>query len=145
VRSSGVLSRTSRTFWVRARPSQYFNYINDTRHRVQVGFYGWIADFLSSATFFDPFTCVHLTRNSSDNLNPSQICDHAVEARYHAALAARDTEANARWAELDRQVLAAAPAVPLFTRRDLMLVSDRVGNAQVHQQLGPLLDQFWVR
>jgi len=26
-----------------------------------------------------------------------------------------------------------------------MLVSDRVGNAQVHQQLGPLLDQFWVR
>ena len=68
-----------------------------------------------------------------------------VSDGYHAALAARGTEANARWAELDRQVLAAAPAVPLFTRRNLMLVSDRVGNAQVHQQLGPLLDQFWVR
>ena len=40
------------------------HYVNDTRNHVQVGFYGWIADFLSPATFFDPFTCVHLTRNS---------------------------------------------------------------------------------
>ena len=84
-------------------------------------------------------------RNSSDNVNPSQFCDRAVDAGYAAALAARGTEANARWAALDRRVLAAAPAVPLFTRRTLLLVSDRVGNAQMHQELGPLLDQFWVR
>ena len=68
-----------------------------------------------------------------------------MEAGDHAAAAARGTDANARWAALDRQVLAAAPAIPLFNRRTLLLVSDRVGNAQIHQELGPLLDQFWLR
>jgi peptide/nickel transport system substrate-binding protein len=125
--------------------THYFHYVNNTRHHVQVGFYGLFADFLTPSSFFDPFTCSHVVRNSSDNLNPSQFCDRAVDAGYHAALAARGPEANARWAELDRRVLAAAPAVPLFTRRSLMLLSDRVGNAQMHQALGPLLDQFWVR
>ena len=58
---------------------------------------------------------------------------------------AHGADANARWAALDRKLLAASPAVPLFSRRMLLLVSDRVGNAQLHQTLGPLLDQFWVR
>jgi len=132
---------------IRAVPdvARYFHYVNDTRHHVQVAFYGWYADFLTPSSFFEPFTCRHVVRNSGDNLNPSQFCDHTVEAGYRAALAARGPEANARWAELDRRVLAAAPVVPLFTRRDLMLLSDRVGNAQMHLVLGPLLDQFWVR
>jgi peptide/nickel transport system substrate-binding protein len=130
---------------VQPDPDRYFNYVNDSRHRAQAGFDGWIADFLSPSNFFEPFTCGQFVRNSRANANVSQFCDHAVDAGYHAALAARGTEANARWAALDRRVLAAAPAVPLFTQRSLMLVSDRVGNAQTHQQLGPLLDQFWVR
>jgi YVTN family beta-propeller protein len=130
---------------VLADPARYFVYVNDSRHHAQVGFTGWIADFLHPSSFFDPFTCSHLVRNSSDNNNTSQFCDHTVDAGYDAALSARGSEANARWAALDRRVLAAAPAVPLFNRRTLMLVSDRVGNVQTHQELGPLLDQFWVR
>lgn len=126
-------------------PARYFVYVNDSRHHAQAGFTGWIADYLTPASFFDPFTCSHLVRNSTDNNNTSQFCDHAVDAGYDAGLGARGTEANAHWAALDRRVLAAAPAVPLFNRRTLLLVSDRVGNAQTHQELGPLLDQFWVR
>ena len=110
-----------------------------------MGFTGWIDDFLTPSSFFDPFTCAHLVRNSSANENISQFCDPAVDAAYDAALAARGTEANARWAALDRRVAAASPAIPLFNRRTLLLVSDRVGNAQMHLALGPLLDQFWVR
>jgi hypothetical protein len=68
-----------------------------------------------------------------------------VDADYAAALAARGVEANARWAALDRRVLAASPAIPLFARRTLVVLSDRVGNAPVHPELGPLLDQFWIR
>jgi hypothetical protein len=48
----------------------------------------------------------------------------------------------------DRPARPLPPASSTMCRRSiayLMLVSDRVGNAQVHQQLGPLLDQFWVR
>jgi peptide/nickel transport system substrate-binding protein len=126
-------------------PNRYFAYINDTRHHAQVGLYPWIADFLTPSSFFASFTCGDLLRNPRNTVNPSQFCDHAVDAGYDAALAARGTEANARWAAFDRRVLAAAPAVPLFNRRTLLLVSDRVGNPQVHQELGPLLDQFWVR
>ena len=68
-----------------------------------------------------------------------------MDADHAAALAAHGTDANARWAALDRQVMAAAPTIPLFSRRALLLVAHRVGNAQMHQVLGPLLDQFWVR
>jgi peptide/nickel transport system substrate-binding protein len=128
-----------------ADSNRYFAYVNDSRHHVQVGFTGWIADFLNASSFFDPFTCSQLVRNSSANNNTSQFCERAVDAGYDAALSARGTAANARWAALDRRVLAAAPAVPLFNRRTLLLLSDRVGNAQTHQELGPLLDQFWVR
>ncbi len=84
-------------------------------------------------------------RGSLANQNLSQFCVHAVDAGYYAALAAHGTEANARWAALDRQVMAAAPTIPLFNRRAMLLASDRVGNAQLHVLLGPLLDQFWVR
>jgi peptide/nickel transport system substrate-binding protein len=145
--AGGVLRHLGYRVRIRVVPdvADYFDYVNDTRHHVQVGFYGWFADFLTPSNFFDPFTCGHVVRNSSSNVNPSEFCDRAVEAGNDAALAARGSDANARWADLDRRVLAAAPVVPLFTRRSLMLLSDRVGNAQMHQALGPLLDQFWVR
>ena len=126
-------------------PSHYFDYVNDTRHHAQGGFYAWVSDFLTPSSFFASFTCGELARNPRNSNNPSQYCDPAVDADYDAAQAARGTEANAHWAALDRRVLAQAPAVPLVNRRNLLLVSDRVGNAQMHQQLGPLLDQFWVR
>ena len=83
---------------------------------------------------------VHVRR-----VNPSQFCDDATDAREAAALAVDGTEANARWAALDRRLMAAAPAIPLFNRPSLLLVSDRVGNAETHAELGPLLDQIWVR
>ncbi len=125
--------------------ASFFDYVNDSRHHAQVGLSGWIADFLTPSTFFDPFRCAQFVPNTVNNANTSQFCDHAVDAAYDAALAARGAEANARWAALDRQVAIASPAIPLFNRRTMLLVSDRVGNAQMHAALGPLLDQFWVR
>ena len=38
-----------------------------------------------------------------------------------------------------------AAAVPLTTRRSVVLVSKRVGNVQTHGQWFTLLDQMWVR
>jgi hypothetical protein len=46
---------------------------------------------------------------------------------------------------VEREILRSAPAVPLISRRAILLVSDRVGNVEQHGQLGPLLDQFWVQ
>jgi peptide/nickel transport system substrate-binding protein len=142
-----VLRRLGYRVQVRVVPDveRYFAHVNDARHHTQVGLYGWIADSLSPADFFEPFLCSDLARNRRDTVNVSRFCDRRVDAAYRAAVAADGSDANARWAALDRRVLAASPAIPLFTRRSLMLLSDRVGNAQIHQQLGPLLDQFWVR
>jgi ABC-type oligopeptide transport system substrate-binding subunit len=106
---------------------------------------GWLDDFATSSSFFDPFSCASFVRHSSDNLNLSQFCRPGIDAASATALASSGTEANARWAALDRRLTAEAPIVPLFTRRALLLVSRRVGNAQTHQLLAPLLDQFWVR
>jgi peptide/nickel transport system substrate-binding protein len=141
-----VLRRLGYRVRVRIMPlPAYFDYVLDSRHQAQVGFMGWIDDFLTPSSFFAPFRCAGLVPDSTANSNPSQFCDRGLDAAYAAALAAGGTQANARWAALDRRVLAAAPTVPVFNRRTLLLVSDRLGNAQMHQELGPLLDQFWVR
>ena len=107
---------------------------------------GWSAPDLARARrLIATFRCAQLVPNSIANANPSEFCDRGLDAAYAAALAARGTDANARWAALDRRVLAASPTIPVFNRRTLLLVSDRLGNAQMHQELGSLLDQFWVR
>jgi peptide/nickel transport system substrate-binding protein len=121
------------------------SYIADSRHHVQIGITGWVDDFLTSSSFFDPLTCRLLIPRSSANNNQSQYCHPAIDAAADAALAAHGTVANTRWAALDRRVLADAPTVPLFSRRALLFVSDRVGNPKIHPLLGPLLEQFWVR
>jgi DNA-binding SARP family transcriptional activator len=62
-----------------------------------------------------------------------------------AALAAQGAEAAALWASIDRRLTDLAPAVPLTTRRSVILVSERVGNVQHHPLYFTLLDQLWVR
>jgi peptide/nickel transport system substrate-binding protein len=141
-----VLRRLGYRVRVRILPlPAYFNYISDSRHHVQVGLTGWIDDFLTPSSFFETFTCRSFIPGSVLNENFSQYCDGALDVAYAAALASRGADANARWAALDRRVQAASPAIAVFNRRTLLLVSDRLGNAQMHQELGPLLDQFWVR
>ena len=127
-----------------SRHGQLLDYVQDTGNAPRSDS-GLGDDFMTPSTFFvrpparsgrDP----HATVEPLAVLRP-----RAWTLTYDAALAARGTEANARWAALDRRVTAAAPVVPLFNRRTVMLVSHRAGNAPTHQLLGPLLDQFWVR
>ncbi len=128
-----------------ADPGRYFSYITDTRHGAQVGLTYWDADFLTASKFFLGFNCGLLRQDPRNTVNPGQLCDPALDARYDGALAAEGNDANARWAGLDRRVLATAPVIPLFNDRTVILVSDRVGDAPTHELLGPLLDQFWIR
>jgi peptide/nickel transport system substrate-binding protein len=148
VRYTGaVLRRLGYRVQVRVQPDgeRFFAYVNDSRHHVQAGLTGWIDDFLTASSFFEQLRCDAFVPHSQDNLNLSHFCDPTLDASYDAALRTTGTEANARWAALDRRASAAAPLVPLFNRRSVMLLSDRVGNAQMDAQVGPLLDQFWVR
>ncbi len=145
--AAGVLKDLGYHARVRTVPDQdaYFRYVDDSRHHVQAGWAAWSDDYLTASSFFGPFSCDQFVPASGFSENISEFCDPAVDAGRDAALAAQGAQANARWSALERRVLASAPAVPLFNPRNLMLVSDRVGNVQIHPELGPLLDQLWVR
>ena len=49
------------------------------------------------------------------------------------------------WREVERDLLAQAPIVPIVNRRNVDFLSKRVGNYQYNPQWGPLLSQLWVK
>ncbi|MDP9347031.1 MAG: ABC transporter substrate-binding protein [Actinomycetota bacterium] len=131
-------------------PDTYFPAIGDSRNRVQVAFFGWIADYPAASNFFRPLlTCASFQPNSpAANLNGTEFCDRHVDALVRQALAAQISDpgaAAARWAAIDRTVVDEAPYVPFFNERLVDFVSKRVGDFQRNLQYGVLLDQLWVR
>ncbi|MGH2714081.1 MAG: ABC transporter substrate-binding protein [Thermoleophilaceae bacterium] len=144
----GVLGRLGYTARVRiaADVGAHFAQVADSRTAAQVGVTGWVADFLSPSSFFGPlFSCRQLAPRSPANTNLSQFCDPAADDLLRRAVGAGGAEAAGLWSALDRRIARAAPSVPLYNRREMLLVSGRVGNVQQHIYLGSLLDQFWVR
>jgi peptide/nickel transport system substrate-binding protein len=111
------------------------------RLRVQAGLFSWFADYPAASDYLAKafFAC---------HPNWSQFCDRAIDARIRRALALQTTDlylANLLWARIDRDVVADAPLVPLFTFQEVDIVSKRVGNFQYQPQWGVLLDQLSVR
>jgi peptide/nickel transport system substrate-binding protein len=120
----------------------YFAAISDPRSHAQAGVVAWIADFLSPSNFVGPmFACLPARLGA----NFSRYCDPALDAAAQRTEAASVAATNRRWAAIDRRIMRAAPIVPLDNARSVLYVSPRVGNVQQHLQLGPLLDQMWVR
>ena len=107
----------------------------------QIGFTGWLADYLGASTFIEPaFTCAQ--RGAS---NLSYICDPRLERLIARAAVTRPADAARAWAAADHRVTDLAPVVPLTRRRTAVLVSKRARNVQTHGQWFTLLDQMWVR
>jgi peptide/nickel transport system substrate-binding protein len=121
---------------------QYFMYL--AANPPQAGYTGWIADFLTPSNFIAPTLSCDQTPHDTAS-NPSRFCDARLDSLIDRATASDGSEANELWAEADRRIVRAAPIVPLVNRRSVLFFSDRVGNVQQHPQLGPLLDQLWVR
>jgi YVTN family beta-propeller protein len=103
---------------------------------------GWFKDFPAASDFISPlFTC-------GAPVNYSRFCDHAVDAKVRRASAQQASDpaaASALWAQIDRELVRRAVAVPLFTTQTVTLLSKRAGNYQFNPQWGVLLDQLWVR
>ena len=114
----------------------------DPESRVQIGYNGWYADSLAPSNFVLPsFDC-----DTADNL--SRYCDPALDAEIDRALSQPATNPVAPpefWANADRRITDAAPAVGLLNRKSAVLVSERVENVQQHPMFGVLEDQLWVR
>jgi YVTN family beta-propeller protein len=116
-----------------------------TLHRTpsaQAGFAGWFG--MPSAAD----TLMTLTCDFSDNW--ARFCDPRFDRdvkRLAAAQAVNPAAGTALAARLDREVVARAPWVPLFTPRLADFTSRRVGNYQANTYAAStvLLDQLWVR
>lgn len=80
-------------------------------------------------------------------VNWARFCDRGLDrlvARAEGGYANDAVAAGQLTARIDRELVQAAPWVPLFTPKFADLVSARVGNYQA-TGIGPLLDQIWVR
>jgi peptide/nickel transport system substrate-binding protein len=140
---------------VRVHPSKgatpYFAKVGDSRTAAQIGFGAWAADFPSLSGFLPPLlSCAAFVPNSSqnENQNLAQFCDPAIDAKMKraTALQAQDQPAaTLLWQEVERDLLAQAPIVPVVNPRNADFVSKRVGNYQYHPQWGVLLSQLWVK
>ncbi|MDX6515410.1 MAG: hypothetical protein QOH73_1076 [Gaiellaceae bacterium] len=122
-------------------PSSYFDRLLDPKRPVQVGYYGWFADFPSDVSFVhDQFACAAASS--------SGFCDPALDRQMVQAEAVQAQDppaAAALWQKIERAILAQAPVVPTYNRQNVDFVSKRVGNYQYNPQWGVLLDQLWVR
>src|SRR4051794_23830637 len=96
---------------------------------------GWTKDFADGQTFLDPtFNGAHIA--PAGNANVSQLDDSKINAAIDAAKTLTDPAARAKaWAGVDREITAAAPAVPLVWDRVSMAHSADV-SAVANESLG---------
>lgn len=98
----------------------------------------WTSDYPAAGPFLTPFRCG----------GGNRVCNHAIDRKMRQASdlqAVSRTSADRLWAEIDRELVDQAVAVPLTNSRDVDFFSRRVGNYQHHPVFGVLLDQLWVR
>ena len=112
--------------------------------RAQMGWAGWVADYMSASTFIEPlFGCpTRADRHAHKRLPPVLREGHDGDP---ARAVERPHDAAAAWAVADRRIVDLAAAVPYVDGRTAVFVSKRVGNVKQHPLWGTLLDRMWVR
>ena len=124
---------------------RYYEYVSDSRNRAQIGWAGWVPDFLSASNFLRPlFTCKAFIPKSTANFNLFEFCDPTLDAKMKHAAQLQGSEADELWAQVDRELVDQAVTVPWSIPRKRVLVSERVGNFQAHPLWGTLIDQLWI-
>ena len=117
--------------------------------KAQIGLQGWESNSPRGSDFFASlFTCSSYAPTAPVNINAAGFCDHRVDRQIEQAQQLQPTRPAAAaelWSRIDREVVDQAPAVFLFNRSGVDLVSARVGNYQRNEQLGLLLHQLWVK
>jgi len=121
----------------------------DSRNKIQMGLFAWIADYPAAGTFFLPLlSCRSFNEDPTATLNLAEYCDPRVDAlaaRAQAAQLTNPAAARSLWAQVDRLVTDQAPWVPVLNEALAGFVSTRVGNYQQSPAYAYLVDQMWVR
>jgi peptide/nickel transport system substrate-binding protein len=116
---------------------RYFGAHASAARTAELAFNGWVSDYPAPSNFIrGVYGC-----------NP-YFCDPAIETRIRQLLSLQAHEPRAagdQWAQLERQLVKRAIAIPLINPKDVVFASKRVGNFQRHPVFGTLISQLWVR
>lgn len=128
---------------------KYFEYVADSRNRIQAGFYGWVIGNGGVGPYFSLWGCDAFVPNDGvNNLNPAGFCDPTIDRLAQQAgqlQASSPAPANRLGTQIDRLMVRAVPWIPLTNDTATDVVSRRVHNYQRSPFLGVLFDQMWVR
>jgi peptide/nickel transport system substrate-binding protein len=126
-----------------------FTYIQNTNNNVQISVTQWYQDYPAPSNFLNVlFGCDSFTPGSDSSVNMSGICDKGLDDRMKAAMALAGTDPEAaltEWGNIDYDMMKLAPAVPLFTPKDVDLISTRMGNYEFSSQFHWLVGNSWVQ
>ena len=121
--------------------NRYFSVIDDPSQHMQMGSFGWGSDYLAESGFIPALTCIPVGPGLG-------FCDPTIERRIEQATNMQLTDPAAShglWSDLDHDLVDLAPWVPLGNPVLTSLVSERLGNYQLHPYWERLYDQMWVR
>lgn len=126
-----------------------FTYIQNTNNKVQISLTSWYQDYPAASDFLHVLlSCAAFTPGSDSSINIAGFCDKKIDAQMKDALVTERTsmdEANKKWAQIDRAVMAQAPVAPLFTPKLVDFTSKRVGNYQFSKQFYMLVSLLWTQ
>ncbi|MGR8008155.1 ABC transporter substrate-binding protein [Streptomyces hypolithicus] len=122
-------------------PAAYYDTVGDTKNAPDMVMAGWCPDYPSGSTFL-PFIFDGRTIKEKDNSgNYAQFRDDAVMKRMDEIAAMSDpVQANQAWIELDAQIMAKSPSVPLILERKPLLVGTNIAGAFGHPVWSGQLD-----
>jgi peptide/nickel transport system substrate-binding protein len=127
-----------------------FNYIQNTKNKVQISLSQWYQDYPAASDFLKVLlSCSQFHPNSDNSINIAGFCNKSLDAKMNQAETlsiTNPTGANKIWGQVDQTMMStAAPWVPLFTPKQIDFVSSRVGNYQFSRQFYMYVDQLWVK
>jgi ABC-type transport system substrate-binding protein len=109
------------------------------RTRPHIGLWGWVAISAAAHTFVAPLV------SCSGVVNHSHFCDRGLDALIARAASAKGLQSVELWRQVEADVAAQAPTVPLYNQSIASVAGPRVGNWQHHPVWGVLLEQLWVK
>ena len=122
--------------------------MNDPRNKIQMAGFNLISGTRSGSDMIvGVFTCPDFP-GSPYYGQPGYFCSRPMDAKVTQAEALEATDpvaATHLWAQIDRAIVDAAPAVMAFNPTDVTFVSQRVGNFEHHPLYEIMLDQLWVQ
>ncbi|GAA3116374.1 ABC transporter substrate-binding protein [Streptomyces rectiviolaceus] len=122
-------------------PSAFYATIGDTENRTDLVYTGWCPDYPSGSTFLPFVFDGRFIKEKGNTGNHSLFRDKATMKRIDEIAAMTDAKKAVKaWQELDGEILAKSPTVPVLVRRWPLVVGTNIAGAYGQTSFGGQLD-----